>query len=112
MLVHGRIGEALERLYRANIEPHLAELAEHFYRAAPGGNVEKAIDYFRKKGVKASLTERTASEGRVVGVVTDDRTAGALVEVKALVDQQPPPPNPTAPGRASHPLFRERLYAL
>ena len=29
------------------------------------GDIEKAIEYFRKKGVKASITERAASEGRV-----------------------------------------------
>ena len=33
-----------------------------------GGDMEKAIEYFRKKGVKASLGERTPTEGRVVGI--------------------------------------------
>jgi elongation factor Ts len=51
-----------------------------------GGDLEKALEYFRKKGVKASLTERTATEGRVVGVVTDDRRAGALVELNCNTD--------------------------
>src|SRR5215213_1021836 len=51
-----------------------------------GGDMEKAIEYFRKKGVKASLGERTASEGRVVGVVSDDKTAAALVEVNCNTD--------------------------
>jgi elongation factor Ts len=44
-----------------------------------GGDIEKAIEAFRKKGVKASITERQASEGRVrTGVSTDGRTAAAL----------------------------------
>src|SRR5678815_5486354 len=51
-----------------------------------GGDMEKAIEYFRKKGVKASLGERTASEGRVVGVITDEGKAGALVEVNCNTD--------------------------
>lgn len=51
-----------------------------------GGDLDKAVDYFRKKGVKASLSERTASEGRVVGVVSDDKKAGALVEVNTNTD--------------------------
>src|SRR3954464_5219171 len=51
-----------------------------------GGDMDKAIEYFRKKGVKASLGERTASEGRVVGLVTDDRKGGALVEVNCNTD--------------------------
>ena len=51
-----------------------------------GGDLDKAIDYFRKKGVKASLGERAATEGRVVGVVTDDNRAGALVEINCNTD--------------------------
>jgi elongation factor Ts len=51
-----------------------------------GGDLDKAVDYFRKKGVKASLSERAASEGRVVGVVSDDKKAGALVEVNCNTD--------------------------
>ncbi|MDP9237002.1 MAG: AAA family ATPase [Chloroflexota bacterium] len=48
--LHRQIGEALEQLYAANVEPHLAELAYHFGEAAPGGDVEKAIDYARRAG--------------------------------------------------------------
>jgi elongation factor Ts len=51
-----------------------------------GGDMDKALDYFRKKGVKASLAERAATEGRVVGVATEDRRAGALVEVNCNTD--------------------------
>ena len=51
-----------------------------------GGDLDKAIDYFRKKGVKASLTERSASEGRVVGVISEDKKAAALVEVNCNTD--------------------------
>lgn len=51
-----------------------------------GGDMDKAVEYFRKKGVKASLSERTASEGRVVGVVSDDKKAGAMVEVNCNTD--------------------------
>jgi DNA-binding CsgD family transcriptional regulator len=35
--LHGRVGEALEVLYVADPQPHLAELAHHFVAAAPGG---------------------------------------------------------------------------
>ncbi len=50
------------------------------------GDIEKAIEGFRKKGVKASLSERTASEGRVAGVVTEDGKAAALVELNCNTD--------------------------
>jgi elongation factor Ts len=51
-----------------------------------GGDLEKAIEYFRKKGVKASLGERAASEGRVFGLATDDGKAAALIEVNCNTD--------------------------
>jgi predicted ATPase/class 3 adenylate cyclase len=54
VLLHRQIGEALERLYAANLEPHFAELARHFYQAAPGGDVDKAIGYARRAGDRAA----------------------------------------------------------
>jgi elongation factor Ts len=51
-----------------------------------GGDVEKAIEYFRKKGVKTSITERAANEGRVNAVVSSDRKRGAIVEVNCNTD--------------------------
>jgi elongation factor Ts len=50
------------------------------------GSIEKAIDLFRKKGVKASLTERIASEGRIVGASSPDGKSAALVEVNCNTD--------------------------
>jgi DNA-binding NarL/FixJ family response regulator len=41
--LHGRVGEALEAVYAADPEPHLAELAHHFVAAAPGGEVARAV---------------------------------------------------------------------
>jgi class 3 adenylate cyclase len=52
--LHRQIGEALERLHAANLEPHLAELAYHYVNAAPGGDVEKAIAYARRAGERAT----------------------------------------------------------
>ena len=53
VLLHRQIGEALERLYAGDIDPRLAELAHHFYEAAPGGDVQKAVDYARRAGDQA-----------------------------------------------------------
>src|SRR5580693_7365710 len=50
------------------------------------GDVEKAIDYFRKKGVKASITERAASEGRVAVAISPDRKHGVIVELNCTTD--------------------------
>lgn len=51
--LHRRAGEALEGLYRSDLDPHLAELAHHFCEAAPGGNVDKAVRYARAAGDRA-----------------------------------------------------------
>ena len=51
-----------------------------------GGDLQAAIDEFRKKGVKASLAERTASEGRVAGVLTADKKTASLVELNCNTD--------------------------
>src|SRR5438552_16773846 len=51
-----------------------------------GGDIDKAIDLFRKKGVKASLQERAASEGRIVGAVAPDGISAVIVEVNCNTD--------------------------
>ena len=50
------------------------------------GDVQKAIDYFRKKGVKTSITQRAASEGRVAVAVSPDRKHGVIVEINCNTD--------------------------
>jgi hypothetical protein len=50
--LHGAVGAALERLYAADVELHLAELAHHFFHAAPGN--EKAIQYSVRAAERAS----------------------------------------------------------
>lgn len=51
-----------------------------------GGDIDKAIDIFRKRGVKASILERAATEGRIVGAAADDGKAAALVEINCNTD--------------------------
>jgi tetratricopeptide (TPR) repeat protein len=52
--LHRQVAEALEALYGANPGSHCAELAYHFLQAAPGGDVEKAIDYATRAGERAT----------------------------------------------------------
>jgi elongation factor Ts len=54
--------------------------------AESNGDLERAIDGFRKKGVKASLTERTASEGQIIGVESADKKSVVLVEINSNTD--------------------------
>src|SRR5512138_3557847 len=51
-----------------------------------GGDIDKAIELFRKSGVKTSITERVAGEGRVMVGTGPDGTAGAIVEVLCNTD--------------------------
>ncbi len=51
--LHRQVGEALEARYRSDRDPHLAELAHHFGRAAPAGDVQKAVAYARLAGEHA-----------------------------------------------------------
>lgn len=52
--LHRHIGEVLEELYASDPEPHLAELAHHFFAAATAGGVEKALDYARRAADRAA----------------------------------------------------------
>ena len=54
LLLHRLAGEALEVIYAGDLEPHLSELAQHFYAAAPGGTTDKAIAYARRAGDRAA----------------------------------------------------------
>lgn len=51
--LHRAIGEALERLHGELDGPHLDELAHHFTCAAPGGAVDKAVEYCTRAAVRA-----------------------------------------------------------
>ncbi len=51
--LHRAVAHALEELYGADPEPHVAELAHHFFVAATTGELEKAIDYSVRAGERA-----------------------------------------------------------
>ncbi len=47
---HSEIGDVIERLQAAHLEPYFAVLADHFEKAVPAGEAEKALRYRRKAG--------------------------------------------------------------
>jgi DNA-binding SARP family transcriptional activator len=51
--LHDRAGIALETLYAFDLDPHLAELAHHFFEAGPTGDPRKALEYARRAGDRA-----------------------------------------------------------
>jgi DNA-binding SARP family transcriptional activator/tetratricopeptide (TPR) repeat protein len=48
--LHRQVGEALQALYASDLDPHLAELAHHFFEAAAGGDGRKAVEFARRAG--------------------------------------------------------------
>jgi DNA-binding SARP family transcriptional activator len=76
--LHGRIGEALETLYEASPEPHLSELAHHFFQAGSAG-VEKAIGYARRAGDQSAsqLAYEEAARHYVLALELLERTGAA-----------------------------------
>jgi len=51
--LHRQVGEALEILYSSDLDPHLAELAYHFFEGAAGGDGQKAVDFAQRAGARA-----------------------------------------------------------
>ena len=50
---HRRVGEVIEDLHRADLDPFLPELAHHFFQAAPGGDSERAVRYAAQAAERA-----------------------------------------------------------
>jgi len=52
------------------------------------GDVEKAVEYLRKKGIAKAekRADRAASEGQIVALVSDDAKTGAIVELNSETD--------------------------
>lgn len=61
--LHRRVGEALEHLYAAQQEPHLAQLAHHFHAAQHDAPQDKAVCYAERAGARAeaALAYETAA---------------------------------------------------
>src|SRR5262249_11691334 len=52
--LHQRTLAVFEALFAPALDQHLAELAYHALKSAPGGDVEKAVDYARRAGDRAA----------------------------------------------------------
>ncbi|HEX2053767.1 MAG TPA: hypothetical protein VHJ78_08605 [Actinomycetota bacterium] len=52
--LHHLVGRAMEELYANNLDPHLDHLAHHFSEGAVFGDSERAIEYSRQAGQRAT----------------------------------------------------------
>ena len=84
--LHRRAGEALEDLYAADLDPHLAEIAHHFLVAAPAADAEKAVDFARRAGDRASRLLAREEAARLyelaLAALPVDREAGDALECR------------------------------
>ena len=90
MRLHVQAGEALEALCAREPDAALAELAHHFFAAAPAGSGDKAVDYARRAGDHAAgqlaYEEAARLYEMALTLIVDDRArCGLLV---ALGDAQ------------------------
>ena len=105
MQVHKEVGEALEAVYSSNLEPHLAELAQHFVAAAPIGVQAKAIEYACGAGDRAARQlafEEAARHYEIALTLVDEQLARCEL-LLALGDAQGRAGDATASKQA----FRE-----
>ncbi len=54
MELHRMAGQVLERVFAADLDPHLAALAHHFAQAAPLGDADTAAEYAVRAGDRAA----------------------------------------------------------
>ena len=70
--LHRSIGEVLEALPRELDQASLAELAHHFSRAAPGGDVDRAVTYARRAAVAADASLAYEEAARLYRLALDN----------------------------------------
>jgi DNA-binding SARP family transcriptional activator len=78
--LHRQIGETLEGLYAGDPDPHLAELAYHYWEAGPSGDPRKAYDYARRAGERATRLLAHEETARLFGLALRVIETGAPVE--------------------------------
>jgi DNA-binding SARP family transcriptional activator/tetratricopeptide (TPR) repeat protein len=78
--LHRRAGEALEELYEHDPEPHLAELAHHYFAAASAGDADKAVRYARRAGDRAAALLAFEEAVRLYGIALNALELGGARE--------------------------------
>src|SRR5262249_31626182 len=81
--LHERTGQALEALYRANLDEHYSELAHHYSRS---GNTEKAVEYLHLAWQQA--VQRSAYEEAITYLTTALELLTTLPDTHERVQQE------------------------
>ena len=82
--LHLAVAEALEAIHAPELDRHLAELAHHFFLAAPGGSARRAVDYAARAAERAGaeLAYEEAARLYQMAVTAHERHAGADARVR------------------------------
>jgi DNA-binding SARP family transcriptional activator len=80
MRLHHDAAAALEAVYAADLEPHLAELAQHYFAAAPAGVADQAIEYARRAGDRATSQLAYEEAVRLYRMAIDALPIGGQVD--------------------------------
>ena len=87
--LHRQVGEILETRYASDLDPHLAELAHHFFESAAGAGREKATDYARRAGARAvglfAYEEAARLYRMAIEALVPDGAAGAQIRCELLL---------------------------
>jgi class 3 adenylate cyclase len=79
--LHRRVGEAIETMHSANLEPHLPQLAYHFLEGSAAGDPAKAMEYSVRAGDRATAMlafEEAVGHFEAALVALDRAPAGDL----------------------------------
>jgi len=87
--LHRRIGEAIESVHAADLDPYLSELAYHFVEAAPRAGAAKALDYCEQAAGKAlrqlAFEDAIAQVERALAILQDDDAEHAARRTDLLI---------------------------
>lgn len=83
--LHAHVGEAIERVYTSNIDPHVSALAHHLYQAGAAVDQEKVLHFLSEAAAQANRAvayeEALDHLGKAISLLEGDqtgRTAGLL----------------------------------
>lgn len=79
--LHERAGRMLEEQYAGDLASHLTELAHHYFESAPGGDVERALDYGQRAALRAAEMLAYEESIRLYAMTLQ------LVDLKATTDK-------------------------
>src|SRR5206468_12562060 len=81
--IHERTAQAMEALYRANLDEHYSDLAYHYTRS---GNTEKAVEYLHLAGQQA--VQRSANMEAITHLTTALELLNTLPDTRERAQQE------------------------